>query len=74
MKPPSANVLKQLQEQLKQLMLEDPMLLNCTNKSLRQAYMKDKIADMGLDEYKGYYLTRDSSHIVELAFAQLKNK
>lgn len=71
-KPPSKVEMKKMQETLKQSLLDDPMLLNCTNKSLRQSFLRDKIDEMDLHETVAYYLFRDSQHIVELAFAQLK--
>lgn len=71
-KPPSKAEMKKMQESLRQDLMDDPMLLSCTNKSLRQSFLRDKVDSMELQETTAYYLLRDSQHIVELAFAQMK--
>jgi hypothetical protein len=71
-KPPSKAEMKKLQESLRQSLMDDPMILNCTNKSLRQSFLRDKVDELELHETAAYFLLRDSQHIVELAFAQMK--
>lgn len=72
--PPTKSEIKKFQEKLKQILMDDPMFLTCTNKSLRQAFMKSKVDEMDLNERSSYYYMRESQHIVELAFAEAKNK
>lgn len=73
-KVPTQKELKELQDRLKQFLVEEPLFLSCSTKGQRQAMLQQKVMDMDISEYAKHRLYRDSSHIAEIAFVELRTR